>query len=145
MTKGLGIKTKIQGIFAYIRNKYPHITDDDLFDGGAIFYMNGNDGTMFDWDMNGRTCEFYMFHKNEIGFIKVYVNSDDTYTAHIYPKGEISAADTLHGKLADCDSAYLAALLDDVADKNDVWDVDIDHLDFSHVPDEVKVERMRGI
>ena len=61
------------------REMFPEVTDDMLCGNGAIYYMNGNDGTEFDWEMNGRCCEFYLFYKEtEMGFLKVFVNDDDT-------------------------------------------------------------------
>lgn len=39
-----------------IRDRFPEITDSMLIENGTIFYMNGNDGTNFDFDMNDRTC-----------------------------------------------------------------------------------------
>ena len=57
-----------------IRNEYP-IIGNEL--DGKIYYMNGNDGTDFDWNCNGRTCEFMVFHENEMGYIKLDINKED--------------------------------------------------------------------
>ena len=40
------------------------IDKDSLEDHGTIFYMNGNDSTLFDFEMNDRLCEFGVFHAN---------------------------------------------------------------------------------
>lgn len=45
-----------------IRERFPEVTDSMLIDNGAIYYMNGNDGTGFDFSMNDRTCEFVNMH-----------------------------------------------------------------------------------
>ena len=45
-----------------IRDRFPEVTDSMLIDNGAIYYMNGNDGTDFDFSMNDRTCEFVNMH-----------------------------------------------------------------------------------
>ena len=47
-----------------IRDRFPEVTDSMLIDNGAIYYMNGNDGTDFDFEMNDRTCEFMSFYKS---------------------------------------------------------------------------------
>ena len=52
---------------------------------GAVHYMNGNDGTDFDYSCNGRACEFYVFYKNEDGAIKVLVRESEM-VAYIYPE-----------------------------------------------------------
>ena len=144
MTRGQQIIEKIKGVFAEIREKYPFITDEDLLNNGAIFYMNGNGGTDFDWKVNENTCEFYMYHKNEVGFIKLYVNNDDTYTAYIYPNGEMRAVETVKGNLDDGDSLYLATLLYRKADKEYIYDAIIEEIDFSYVPDELEMQEMNG-
>lgn len=142
MTRGQYIIEEIKNIFADIREKYPLITDKDLHNKGAIFYMNGNDGTDFDWNVNGRCCEFYMYHENEIGFIKLCVNVGDTYTAYVFPNGEMKAVETIKGNLDEGDSLYLAAILLRKADMNLIWDEDIKEIDFSYEPKEWELQDM---
>ncbi len=144
MTRGQQIIEKIKSVFAEIREKYPFITDEDLHSNGAIFYMNGNDGTDFDWNANEHTSEFYMFHENEIGFIKLYVNKGDTYTAYVYPNGEMKAVETVKGNLGEGDSLYLAALLYRKADREYIYDAIIDEIDFSYEPSELELQDMNN-
>lgn len=77
----------ISDIESFIENlkvKY-NLKEEDLYDNGAIYYMNGNDGTDFDYQANGRTCEFYVFFKDEVGAIKCFVNKDNI-CAYVYDK-----------------------------------------------------------
>ena len=142
MTRGQQIIEKIKAVFADIRKRYPQITDEDLDKNGAIYYMNGNDGTDFDWKVNDNTSEFYMYHANEIGFIKLYVNRGDTYTAYVYPNGEMKAVETIKGDLDKGDSLYLATILLRKADMNLLWDEDITGIDFSYEPKEWELQDM---
>lgn len=144
MTRGQQIIEKIKNVFANIREKYPFIADEDLHENGAIFYMNGNDGTDFDWNANEHTSEFYIYHENEIGFIKLYVNKGDTYTAYVYPNGEMTAIETIRGGLDEGDSLYLAALLYSKADRKYIYDAIIDEIDFSYEPSEFELIEMNG-
>ena len=144
MTRGQQIIEKIKGVFAEIRERYQFVTDEDLLENGAIYYMNGNDGTDFDWNANDHTSEFYMYHENEIGFIKLYVNKGDTYIAYVYPNGEMSAIETIRGDLDKGDSLYLAALLYRKADKEYIYDAIIDEIDFSYEPGEWEMQEMNG-
>ena len=144
MTRGQEIIEKIKGVFAEIREKYPLITEEDLHSNGAIFYMNGNDGTDFDWNANEHTSEFYVYHENEIGFIKLYVNKGDTYTAYVYPNGEMSAIETIRGDLDEGDSLYLATLLYRKADREYIYDAVIDEIDFSYEPKEWELSEMKN-
>ena len=144
MTRGQQIIEKIKSVFAEIREKYPLITDEDLLENGAIFYMNGNDGTDFDWNANEHTSEFYIYHENEIGFIKLYVNKGDTYTAYVYPNGEMSAIETIRGDLDEGDSLHLATLLYRKADREYIYDTVIDEIDFSYEPKQWELSEMNG-
>lgn len=77
----------ISDIESFIENlkvKY-NLKAEDLYDNGAIYYMNGNDGTDFDYQANGRTCEFYVFFKDEVGAIKCFVDKDNI-CAYVYDK-----------------------------------------------------------
>ena len=69
---------------ANIRKDYPNIKDEDLLDGGKIYYMNGNDGTRFDWGANDRLCEFMVHSKKLRGFIAVYVEKNDRISANVW-------------------------------------------------------------
>ena len=73
-----------------IRKEYP-IIGNEL--DGKIYYMNGNDGTAFDWNCNERVCEFMVFHENEMGYIKLMVYKDNTMRAYIYADGGMHPTD----------------------------------------------------
>ena len=53
----------------------PDVSPESLEDGGKIFYMNGKDGTEFDWFVNGRLCPFMVFYDDEdnLGAVKALV------------------------------------------------------------------------
>ena len=127
---------KVKNYFHFIRAQYPEITDDMLDEEGKIYYMNGNDGTDFDWGCNDRLCEFYVFFredgdKNGNGFIKVFVNKNDTMTAYVYADGGMHPTDKpVPVQLDDGDAARLAAQMLFIADNRDIFDRPIDELDF---------------
>lgn len=56
-----------------------------LYDNGAIYYMNGNDGTDFDFNCNDRACEFYMYWPSEDGALKLLL-SKDKIIMYYYPE-----------------------------------------------------------
>lgn len=120
----------IRNFIAEIRKDYPNITDDMLDSNGEIYYMNGNDGTMFDWDCNNRCCEFYIFHKDEMGFIKLCVNANDTMTAYVYPNGEISPAETRKKKLDKLTASYIAGMMYEATDRKMIWDAKLSEINF---------------
>ena len=65
--------------------KEQNINREDLYNNGAIYYMNGNDGTDFDYNCNNMTSEFYVFWKNEAGAIKLNQRGD-TFVIFVYEK-----------------------------------------------------------
>ena len=51
------IVKEIQKIMAQNMAFYlPHVKKSDLEKNGAVFYMNGNNGTEFDWYVNDLWC-----------------------------------------------------------------------------------------
>ena len=67
------VREKVVDYINKVKEKY-NISNDMLLENGSIYYMNGNDGTAFDWDCNDNTCEFMCFYKTtDLGCIKVYV------------------------------------------------------------------------
>ena len=108
----------------------PNITDDMLDSNGAIYYMNGNDSTPFDWNCNNRLCEFYVFHKNEIGFIKAFVNSDNTIDMYIYEDTGMSPTYKFTEEMENLKASSFANLMNYIADDNNLWDKPIDELDW---------------
>lgn len=72
----------------------------DLLEDGAIYYMNGNDGTSFDYYVNGHTCEFMVFFKeSEFGAVKATLEKDGTLHAYIYDKDDPCSYDKMKVEL----------------------------------------------
>lgn len=129
---GRKIINKVIHYFEDVRKQYPEITDDMLLEDGAIYYMNAHDGTDFDWFMNGRLCEFMMFYKStDRGFIKVFVDNDDTISGYLYLNEGLDKGIELNKlRIGDCDALYLASLLNKCADNEMLFDKNIVLLDF---------------
>lgn len=131
MTTARQVINEVIRYFDDIRKEYPDITNDMLDTNGAIHYMNGNDGTDFDWDVNDRLCEFYVFHKNEYGFIKVLVSKNGEMSAYVYlDNGFASAIEVEPRYLYADDVEDLCKVLYRNADCKSIWDEPIDNIDF---------------
>lgn len=122
------MKKLLNVVFEYAiaaRNKYmPDVKDEELCDYGAFYYMNGNDGTDFDWNCNGRVCEIMQFYKTtELGLLKVYPHADGYIYGYIYGdegRGEaiVIEPEYIGEKKAKQIKDYLEARFDD----NEIWD-----------------------
>ena len=65
MTRTERIIKNIKEYIAHARKRFPEITDDMLYTEDTtefIFYMNGNDGTPFDYSANDMLCEFMIYY-----------------------------------------------------------------------------------
>ena len=96
-----------------------------LYNKGAIYYRNGNDGTGFDYGCNNMTCEFYVFWKNEYGAIKLNQRGNK-FDVFVYPED-----DPFGGKYHEYeyDSPFdlyeLCCYLQGTFDDNNIWDEEI--------------------
>lgn len=127
---GYEYKREIERIFKVAREMCPNITDNMLDNNGAIYYMNGNDSTRFDWNCNNRLCEFYVYHKNEIGFIKAFVNRDNTIDMYIYEDAGMIPTYEFTEEMENLKAKRFASLMNYIADDENLWDRPIDELDW---------------
>lgn len=128
---GYEFKREIEQIFKVARNMYPNVTDEMLDANGAIHYMNGNDSTPFDWNYNNRLCEFFIFHKNGVGFIKANVNSNNTIDVFIYETDDaMMPTYEFTEEMEKLKAKNFAKVMNYIADDNNLWDKPIDELDW---------------
>ena len=113
---------QIVNIINEIRQEYP-IIGNEL--DGKIYYMNGNDGTDFDWNCNERVCEFMVFHENEMGYIKLMVYNDNEINVYVYADGGMHPTHELKKRYIG-DTLELANFLYRTFDMNDVYDAPIE-------------------
>ena len=132
MTTAERVMAAVVEYFEEAMSKHPEITKDQLDAQGAIYYMNGNDGTDFDWGCNDRVCEFYVFHTNEMGYIKVFVDKNGVMDGYIYlDEGRAKGIHLEARKLDEDDVKEFAEILFQEADRKAIWDQTIDEIDFS--------------
>ena len=113
---------QIVNIINEVREEYP-IIGNEL--DGKIYYMNGNDGTDFDWNCNERVCEFMVFHENEMGYIKLMVYNDNLITIYVYADGGMHPTKELERHYYK-NPLELANFLYRTFDMNGLWDESIE-------------------
>lgn len=117
---------QIVNIINEVREEYP-IIGNEL--DGKIYYMNGNDGTDFDWNCNERVCEFMVFHENEMGYIKLMVFNDNLIRIYVYADGGMYPTKELERHYYKS-PLELANFLYRTFDMNDLYDESIeDYMD----------------
>lgn len=106
------------------------ISKADLLENGAIYYMNGNDGTDFDWEANNRTCEFMAFYKSsELGMAKLYVNTDGKIDGYFWNNEGRGEAEYIEAGNVEKEKAEeFKEFLEDNFDYKNKWDNIIDYI-----------------
>ena len=124
----------MNGIFEQLEKKMrgclkdvlPGVKTSDLEKRGAVFYMNGKNGTAFDWYVNGHFPDFFIFYgdRENLGAVKAMLYTDGALSIYVY--GDKGHADPVcfeeHMEASSDELLELAALLTANADGKRVWD-----------------------
>lgn len=110
----------------------PNVKKSDLEDDGAVFYMNGQNGTEFDWFVNDRLPYFMLFYndKENLGAVKLALFNSGEVQIYLYGENGKKLVKTEKRQL-DTDRAELlrlAAVLTCEADDKRIWDKNIDDI-----------------
>lgn len=124
----------IQIINLEINNNLPNINLSDLEENGKVFYMNGQNGTLFDYNTNEKLSDFMCFYKDgTCGIIKLRINKDASSHIYLYRYGEkvpFIDKDLLNQFTKD-EVFNLAIILNKVMDEKGIFDKSINDYDFS--------------
>lgn len=110
----------------------PHVKAADLENDGAIYYMNGRDGTEFDWYVNDKLPPFMVFYNDEanLGAIKLLLYNDGGIAVYIFDEKGKKLIQEVHTHLTvnDADLLELAVILRNEADDKNIWGADIENI-----------------
>lgn len=122
----------------------PHVKSGDLEKDGAIFYMNAQNGTEFDWFINDRFPFFMVFYndKDNLGAVKLALYNTGEVQVYLYDeKGKkLVKMEKEYLDIDKTDMLKLAALLTREADDKKIWDANIDNI---HVNIEITDDELR--
>ncbi len=123
----------------------PHVNSGDLEGNGEIYYMNGKDGTEFDWYVNDKLPPFMVFYNDEanLGAMKLLLYKDGGAAGYIYDeKGKKLVKEVkLNLDVNEKDIFELAVILRNEADDNKVWGASIESINTDvEVSDEKRNE-----
>ena len=105
-----------------------------------MYYMNGNDGTEFDWHCNYRVCEFALQYPEELTDMlaaRLMVGRDGNATLYMYEPDAVSPFKELEyeDKFDEDDIKMLAEYLEDTRDNKKIWDKKISAEETKEYPD----------
>lgn len=130
---------------AALESKLPEINSAELEDNGAVFYMNGKNGTAFDWFVNEHFPCFFIFYsdKENLGAVQAILGSDGRLSVYVYgDKGHAEPEKLSFDVEADAEELLeLAVLLTENADEKKIWDTDISKLSCDDKPDDSLVNK----
>ena len=134
-----------QIMYECMHTAIPGIKPDNLEKDGTVFFMNGKNGTAFDWYVNEHLPCFFIFYNDadNLGAVKAMLYTDGALSVYVY--GENGHAEpVLFEKCTEASSEELlelAAVLTENADGRRIWDADITTLNSDVRPDRETVEQ----
>jgi hypothetical protein len=116
-----------------------NVTKDKLEDNGSLYYMNDIEGTLFDWGMNNRLCEFMMFYdESGMGAIKINILSNGTVNIYLYKDRAKSSFKNYSKTIFTKEEVYeLVVLMYHIADKENLYGKSIHQMKHIDVSEEM--------
>ena len=115
-------------------NEYlPDVQSSDLEENGNIYYMNGKNGTEFDWYVNEHISDFMVFYNDEknLGAVKFTLYTDGTVLIYIYGDKGNTVVQKIETSIniTEQEMLTLAVKLKKGADDRRIFDKGIDQID----------------
>lgn len=118
-----------QAMLDSVKQHLPEVHLSDLEGNGAVFYMNGKNGTEFDWYVNEKISDFMMFYndKDNMGAVKALLCCDGTLLLYVYGERGKTLVQEIQTNMdvSENEIISLAVLLRNEADDKKRWDADI--------------------
>ena len=128
-----------------LRTYLPEVTASELEENGAVYYMNGKNGTEFDWHVNDRLSNFMVFYDDEdkLGAVKASLYRDGGMLVYVYGdrgKSVRQEIKDLYFDVTEEEMLRLAVQLRTSADDKRVWDAAIREIDTDTEPSGAEIE-----
>ena len=135
------ILEKIQTIICEaIKENLSDVSSVDLEESGKVYYMNGKNGTEYDWFVNAHLPVFMVFYndENNLGAVKATVYIDGSMLLYLYDeKGKHLAKEIqTHLDINEEELLKFAVYLRCNSDDKKIWDSSIDMIENDTLPDE---------
>ena len=135
-----------QKIQECLRTYLPEVKTSELEDNGTVYYMNGKNGTEFDWHVNDRLSDFMVFYDDEdkLGAVKASLYRDGGLLIYVYGDQGRSIRQEikdLYFDVTEEEMLKLAVQLRNAADDKRVWDAAIREIDTDTEPERDEVEK----
>lgn len=126
-----------------IHKHMPELSFDDLEDNGAVFYMNGKNGTEFDWYVNEKVSDFMIFYNDEdnLGAVKTTLCNSGALMTYVYGDQGKTIVQEINSYLdvTEEEILELAVVLRNEADDKSIWDANVEKIDTDSGPSADKI------
>ena len=130
-----------------LKKYLPEVKESDLEENGDIFYMNGKNGTEFDWHVNDCLSSFMVFYndKNNMGAVKLTLYNNGSISIYLY--GD-SGSRLVNEVKANCKASEeeileLAVILKAEMDDKGIFDSSIEKISADIEIDKEKIEKFK--
>jgi len=110
----------------------PRVDEKCLEEDGAIYYMNGKNGTEFDWYVNEKLPDFFVFYNDEncMGAVKLTLYKDGGVLIYLYDEQGTKLIKEVKTSIdvQDEEILKLAVFLRYELDDRKIWDVKLDDI-----------------
>lgn len=143
------ILCEIKNIIKYnIKEYLPDVKENDLEENGLVYYMNGKDGTEFDWYVNEKLPSFMVFYNDEknLGAAKLLISANGSVDLYLYgDKGETRIKQIkTNMDVSEEEIFKLAVILKNEADEKRIWDRSLEEINSDVEISEDKINEFKN-
>jgi len=125
----------------------PYVKSSDLENHGEIYYMNGKDGTEFDWYVNDKLPPFMVFYNDEanLGALKLLLYKDGGIAVYLYGEKGKKLIQQVHTNIdaSEADLFKLAVILRNAADDKNIWGAGIESINTDMEPGDERIREFK--
>ena len=142
------ILSEIKIIIKENLNKYlPDLKNSDLEENGMVYYMNGQNGTEFEWYVNDKLPSFMVFYndKENLGAIKLSIYTNGKVIVYVYGNKGKKLVKEINTSIEveENELFRLAVVLKNEAYDNEIWDASIEKINTDIEANEEQIERFK--
>lgn len=130
-----------------MKSYLPQVKAEDLEEQGTVYYMNGKNGTEFDWYINDKLSDFMVFYndKENLGAVKATLYTDGALILYLYDENGKHLAQKVDTRIdaAEADLLQLAVLFRTEADDKKIWDAALERISTDMEIDAEKVKEFQ--
>ena len=127
-----------------IKEYLPNVNPNDLEENGMVYYMNGQNGTEFEWHVNEHLPYFMAFYndKQNLGVAKLSILKNGKVKLYLYGEHGKKLAKEIDTSIDTTEDELfkLAVVLKNEADDKRIWDASIERINSDINPSNEQIQ-----